>query len=106
MSDLTFVAGDGEPSVYGTLTDPVTGLPFDLSGATVRFQMRLATDRRFTVDAIASVTGLSTAGTVRYDWNEGDLDTAGDYVARWQVTFADGSIQHTDPSNTITVAPE
>lgn len=106
MSDLTFVVNDTDPSVYGTLTDPVTGLPFDLSGATVRFQMRLVTDRRFTVDAVAVITGLSTAGTVRYDWADGDLATAGDYVSRWQVTFADGSIQHTDPANTITVADE
>lgn len=102
MSDLTFVQSDDAPSVFGTLA--INGVVLNLAGATVRFQMRLATDRRFSVDAAATVVTPS-AGAVRYDWAVGDLAVAGDYIARWRVTFADGTVQHTEPENTITIDP-
>ena len=103
MSDLTFVAYDTAPSVYGSLV--IDGVPLDLTGATVRCQMRLTSDRRFKVDGAAVVLS-PTAGTVRYDWGPDDLSTAGEYILRWEVTFGDGSIQHSEPENTITVDPE
>lgn len=104
MSDLTFVQADDAPSVSGTLTNP-DGTPFVLTGATVRFQMRLATDRRFAVDAVATITD-DTGGLVRYDWAAGDLAAAGDYVARWKIILPGGDVQHSDPLNTITVAAQ
>jgi hypothetical protein len=104
MSDLTFVTHDTAPSIFGALT--VNGTVMDLAGATgVRFQMRLASERRLAVDGVADIITPS-AGTVRYDWVEGDLSVAGDYVSRWQVTFGDGAIQHSAPENTITIEPE
>lgn len=102
MADVEFVAGDSGPSLSGTLTDPRTGLPINLTGAAVTFQMRLADDRRFTVSATAAIVS-PTAGTVRYDWAAGDLRTPGDYQCQWRITFSGGSIQTTDPANTITV---
>lgn len=101
MADLTLVASDTAPSVFGTITD-VDGNPRNLTDATVRFQMRLAMDRRFTVDASAVVV-TALEGRVRYDWQAGDLATAGDYVSRWRITYQDGSIEHTEPENTISV---
>jgi predicted deacylase len=103
MSDLTFVAADTAPSVFGVLR--VNGVVLNLTGATVKFQMRLADDRRFTVNADAAIV-TPTAGSVRYDWDAGDLATAGEYISRWQVTFGDGSIQHSEPENTITIDNE
>lgn len=100
MSDLTFVAGDDAPSIFGTLA--VNSVVVDLTGASVRFQMRLVTDRRFSVDAAAAIVA-PTEGTVRYDWVDGDLTTPGEYVSRWQVTFPDTTVQHSEPENTITV---
>lgn len=102
MSDLTFVQFDTSPSVNGTLTD-ASG-PINLAGATVRFQMRPSGTFAYTVDAAATIVSAS-AGTVRYDWAAGDLDEAGDFIARWQITFADLTVQHTEPENTITVDP-
>ena len=102
MADATFVQGDTQPSLYGTLT--VSGTALDLTGATVKFQMRLANDYRYLVDAAAAVVS-PTAGTVRYDWSDGDLATPGDYIARWEVVFADSTVQHSEPENTITVDP-
>ena len=99
MSDLSFVAGDTAPSITGTLTNISEA---DLTAATVRFQMRLTTEYRYTVDGVATLVSAA-AGTVRYDWVAGDLDTPGDYVSRWLVTFADTTIEHSLPANTITV---
>lgn len=102
MSDLTFVQFDTSPSVFGTLA--VDGVALNLSGSTVRFQMRLVGEARYTVDAAASIV-TPAAGTVRYDWAAGDLAVPGEYVARWQVTYGDTTVQHSEPENTITVDP-
>lgn len=104
MADATWVAGDTSPSVFATLTE-TDGSAKNLTSATgVRFQMRLAIDRRWAVDAPATVLTPS-AGTVRYDWVAGDTDTAGAYVSRWQITWSGGDIEHTEPENTITIDP-
>jgi hypothetical protein len=102
MADLTFVQYDTAPSLFGTLTHS-DGSVFDLTDATVRFQMRLAIDRRFSVDS-AAVIVEAAAGRVRYDWVAGDLSESGNFVSRWQITFQDSSIEHTDPQNTIVLA--
>lgn len=104
MVDLIVVSSDTAPSVFGTLTD-TSGDPIDLTGATVRFQMRSTIDRRFAVNAIATIV-TAAAGEVRYDWVAGDLGTPGSYVCRWRITFGDATIEHTDPENTLTVAAQ
>lgn len=106
MADLTFVTTDTAPSVYGTLTD-TAGSPIDLSDplTTVRFQMRLTADSRFAVDDAAVIVNGAT-GSVRYDFVSGGVPSIGNYVARWQITFPDGTVQHSDPPNTIAVAAE
>jgi hypothetical protein len=105
MSDLNLVAGDTAPSLFGTLTDPATGEPFNLTDATVRFQMRLLTAGRWTVDSDAEVVGDPTAGDVRYDWIDGDTDTAGEYEARWQITYTSGGeVTHTVPAKSLPIA--
>ena len=103
MSDLNFVQNDTAPSIFGTLT--VLGTPVDLTGAQgVRFQMRNVSSGRYTVDAPATVV-TAAAGAVRYDLEDEDLRQPGAFIARWQVTFSDGSVQHSEPENTITVDP-
>lgn len=102
MPDLTFVQADTAPSVYGTVT---TVAPGDLSTVTsARFQMRLSNSFAYTVDAAATIVSSSALSlSLRYDWAAGDLATAGDYIMRWELVYSDGSIQHTEPENTITV---
>lgn len=100
MSDVTFTAGDTSPSLFGTLT--INGEVLDLTGATVKFQMRFANDGRYVVNADAVVV-TAAAGAVRYDWAEGDLAQPGEFASRWQITYSDLTVQHSEPENTITV---
>lgn len=102
MSDLTLVQGDTAPKIFGSILKP-DGTAKSLTGVTeVAFQMRKSDDRRYTVDAEADVVDAAT-GRVSYDWEPNDLAVEGEYIAQWQLTFADGKIQTTQPPNTITV---
>lgn len=105
MSDLSFTASDTAPTIFGALTN-TDGTPMDLTDATeVRFQMRPVGTFAYTVDGEADIVAPATAGSVSYDWSAGDLGAPGEYAARWQITWSDGTIQHTEPENTITVDP-
>jgi hypothetical protein len=103
VADLTMVVGATQPSIFATLTKSTDGAIQDLTSATgVDFVMRLLIDRRFSVDAPATIIS-PTAGTVRYDWAVGDLSDAGDFEMRWRITWSDTTVEYSDPINTITV---
>lgn len=103
MADVTLVQGDTRPSVVGALKVTSSQDALNLTTASaVRFQMRQLNDRRYTVDEEALVTNAA-GGLVRYDWEEGDLSIAGDYICQWEVTWNDGTVQTTEPPNTLTV---
>lgn len=104
MSDITIPSGDTAPSITGLITRAAGG-PLNLSAAdAVHFIMRLLTDRRMIVDGEANVPDAAN-GAVSYDWQPGDLQTAGDYGVRWRIFWADGTVQDTTPENTLTVEP-
>lgn len=98
---LTFVQGDTAPAITAQITHDTDSSPLDLTGATVRFQMRKADDRRFTVNELA-VKVSDPEGRVSYAWGPNDLAVSGDYQVQWEVTFADTRVQTTSTS-TITV---
>ena len=87
---LRITKGSRSPSLTGTLT--VDGVAFDLTGSTVKLKMRAVGSATLKVDAAATVVS-APAGTVRYDWVSADLDTAGDYLAWWEVTVPGGKVQ-------------
>lgn len=91
---LTFVQGDTAPAIDGQIKIETTGVPKDLTGAAVRFQMRRADDRRFTVNALAANVDLSV-GQVSYAWGANDLATPGDYLVQWEITYGSGKVQTT-----------
>jgi len=100
MSDITLVQYDTAPSLYGTLSNITAE---ELAAAiSIRFQMRRNNTLGLQVDALAAV---ASGSVVRYDWDENDLSMPGEYTARWQITRADGTIQHSEPENTITISP-
>ena len=103
MSEGTFVQGDTAPDITVTLYQSDGTTPLDLTDSTVKFQMRKADDRKFTVDASADVDTDPTTGKVSYRWSVGDLAVPGDYQAQWEVTYNDGRIQTTATPNEISV---
>lgn len=100
---LVFVQGDTAPDITSVIHEEgdVTS-PVDLTNATVRFQMRRADDKRFTVNAVAVIDD-AVAGEVHYSWGANDLAVPGDYVVQWEVTYPGGRIQTTAPEATITI---
>lgn len=104
MASFNLKEGDTSPSLLYTLS-PAT---VELTGATVVFNM---TDQRGNVKvsrASATVTdvGDGTASgtpTVRYDWVSADTDTSGVYLAEFEVTYADSSVETFPNSDNITV---
>jgi hypothetical protein len=99
LTAIQHTKGNRNPSIADTIQVDTT--PFDLSASTVTFSMRLRSSSTLKVAAASAVVVLGPAGTVRYDWTSGDVDTAGDYVAWWTVTTS-GKTQDT-PEFTITM---
>lgn len=91
MSDLFNIKqNDTSPALAANLTD-VEGDPIDLSGAAARLHMR-EMDGTVVIDTACTITSYSGGG-VRYDWQTGDTDTPGHYLAEFQVTYADLTIE-------------
>lgn len=81
---LRWFVGNRLPSITENIVY-ADGTPVDLTGATVKFQMRKFGTSTLKVDALAQVV-TPAQGIVRYDWAAVDVDTAGDYLVWWQVT--------------------
>jgi hypothetical protein len=94
MATLKLVQGDTKPSVAATLRHSDSVTPIDLSGCTVRFQMRRQDDLRYTVNGLCVIVN-ARAGTVRYDWAVNDLTSPGDYYIQFEVEYIDHSVQTT-----------
>lgn len=102
MADV-IVQGDTGPNVTGVIhekgnPDNVT----NLTGATVKFQMRRVRDAKLMVDSLA-VVDTPASGVVHYEWGENDTAYPGDYQYQWQVTFPDGTKQTTYEAKELTI---
>ncbi len=108
---LKLVQGDTRPQVKTVVKDDETGLPLDVSAATVRMLFRQAGNTLIQATLTGTLlTGLENAdgtintsapydvpgvgGRVVFPWVAGDLDCdPGDYEGEIKVTFADSTTQ-------------
>ena len=65
----------------------------NVTGATVKFNMRNASDNIVKVNAGSVTTVSSTSGRVKYSFNSADTDTAGNFDGEFQVTFVGGQVE-------------
>ena len=94
--------GDTRPAITVNLTD-ANDAAVNLTGATVAFNMRVEPAGSVKVNASSANVTDSEAGQVSYNWTSSNTDTAADYEAEFQVTFAGGAVQTFPGRNWIAV---
>ena len=70
-------------------TNPVV----NFTGASVVFNMRLSPDGAVKCSRKTAAVEDAAGGSLSYEWEAADTDTAGRYQAEFEVTFGDGSIE-------------
>lgn len=78
--------GDTYPPVLATFVDPLSGVPIDLSTATVVFNARQVRGQAVLERRPVQVFDPA-AGRVQYVWEEGDTDVAGHYLCEFEMTL-------------------
>lgn len=76
----------------------------DISGATVVFNMSNKAGNVAVLRAPVAIVKASGGAVVRYDWQAGDTATAGEYLAEFEVTYADGAVE-TFPNDDYLIVP-
>lgn len=84
---VTFKQGDRLPSLNVTAVQS-DGSAYDLTGATVVFNMRTEDGVTVKVNRASATLVSGPAGTLRYDWGASDLDTIGDYYGEFEATIS------------------
>jgi hypothetical protein len=69
------------------------GSPVNVTGSSVKFSMRVKPAGAVKVDGEDAVIVNAGTGRVRYEWLAANTDTADEYEAEFQVTYANGRIQ-------------
>jgi hypothetical protein len=104
--DFYIKKDDQLPEIEATLRDADL-VAVDITGNIgVRFIMA-AKGGAVKVDASATVVS-AVGGVVKYSWQEPDTDTAGNFIAEFEVEFSDGRLE-TFPNSTninIKVTPD
>jgi hypothetical protein len=93
---------DTRPAIAANLTD-ANAAAVNLTGATVKFSMRVEPAGTVKVSAAAATIDDAEAGQVSYNWTASDTNTADDYEAEFQVTFVGGAVQTFPGRNWIAV---
>lgn len=94
---LNFTQGDTAPNLDGVIhLEEAPETTTDLTDCAVRFQMRKPEDRRYQVNALATVVD-APLGTVSYEWGPNDLAVPGTYLAQFEITYLGGRVQTTYP---------
>ena len=93
---------DTRPAITANLTD-ANDAAVNLTGSTVKFNMRVDPAGTTKVSLQGVTIEDAEAGQVSYAGTSSDTDTADDYEAEFQVTFAGGAVQTFPGRNWIAV---
>jgi len=88
MNGFTIKRGDTSPAIRYVL-EPAT---VDLTGATVRFQMRVR-NGPMVLDAAAAIVTATGTPTVQYVWQALDTAAAGLFEAEFRVLYGNGAVE-------------
>lgn len=88
---FTLKKGDTRPELSITITDEATGNALDLTGATAKFYMD-GEDGTAKVNGATATIYDAANGKVKYSWQTADVDSAGRYLAEFEITLAGGGI--------------
>ena len=69
------------------------GSPVNLTGASVKFSMRVKPAGTVKVDGATATVVTAGTGRVRYTFTTDDTDTADEYEGEFECTFSDGTVQ-------------
>lgn len=97
MSSQFFIKrGDRNPPLRRTLED-ADGNAVDLTGTTVKFYMKNSRSSEIVVNGTTVVPLNAVGGVVQYEWEAGSTDTAGEFIAEFEVT--DSGLKETFPND-------
>lgn len=104
---FTLTQGDTASDLIATLLGR-TGAAQDLSGATVKFNMRQKDTSVVLVDHRPVQIDFVAGGKVRYKWQAADVAVAGLYEGEFEATLADGTVLTfpTKPKILIEIVPQ
>ncbi len=96
-NSMQMTVGDTAPSAEGTLKGGVPEAAVDIQSATIAFHMTDSANQ-LKINAAANNDQVGdgsdgSKGKVSYDWVAADVDTGGRFIAEWEVTYSDGTIQ-------------
>lgn len=92
MTTVYMKQGDTAPALTAALKDSLD-VALDLTGSTVVFNLRQRGTGTVVVSR-GSVTLVSpSAGQVKYVWQAGDTDLAGQFDGEFEITYPDGTVQ-------------
>jgi hypothetical protein len=94
MADPTFYIkqNDTRPELDVFLRDD-KDRSINVTGASVKFNMRNVSNNVVKVDNGSVTTVSSTSGRVKYAFSASDTDTSGNFDGEFQVTFVGGQVE-------------
>lgn len=102
MNACYLKTGDLRPYLRRQIISKSTGLPIDVTGATITFSMETL-DGLAIVDEAAGVVEDGSEGIIRYEWEAGDTDVAGTYRGEFLVDAGNGNIFSVPQNGYITI---
>jgi len=92
---IKLVQGDTKPALVCNITDDVTGVALNLTGATVRLKFREAGAVELTATVVGAVTDGPAGQVVFYPASAPEMlqGQPGDYEGEIEITFADNTVQ-------------